>query len=127
MRRRPVYWISNAERMAIYLRDGLACTWCGQAFEDGITLSLDHVQPRSLGGGDTADNLITACHRCNSIRKSRSVREFARAAAQFTGCKPYHIEKQIKRSLRRDMTRSRFEAQKLMNRRGGYKGVMGLK
>ncbi len=32
-------------RLAIYLRDGLACVWCGQGIEDGIKFTLDHVVP----------------------------------------------------------------------------------
>lgn len=31
-------------------------------------LSIDHVQPRSLGGKDTLDNLALACRRCNERR-----------------------------------------------------------
>ncbi|NEP17717.1 MAG: HNH endonuclease [Leptolyngbya sp. SIO4C1] len=31
-------------------------------------LSIDHVQPRSLGGTDDLDNLALACRRCNERR-----------------------------------------------------------
>lgn len=31
-------------------------------------LSIDHVQPRSLGGTDDFDNLALACRRCNERR-----------------------------------------------------------
>jgi HNH endonuclease len=31
-------------------------------------LSVDHLQPQSLGGGDNLDNLALACRRCNEIR-----------------------------------------------------------
>lgn len=31
-------------------------------------LSIDHLQPQSLGGGDTLDNLALACRRCNERR-----------------------------------------------------------
>ncbi|MBE9070902.1 HNH endonuclease [Leptolyngbya cf. ectocarpi LEGE 11479] len=31
-------------------------------------LSIDHVQPRSLGGTDALDNLALACRRCNERR-----------------------------------------------------------
>ena len=45
--------------MAIYMRDGLACAYCGAAVEDGAQLSLDHITPDSLGGDNQADNLVT--------------------------------------------------------------------
>jgi HNH endonuclease len=31
-------------------------------------LSIDHLQPQSLGGGNSLDNLALACRRCNEIR-----------------------------------------------------------
>ena len=31
-------------------------------------LSIDHIQPQSLGGGDDPDNLALACRRCNERR-----------------------------------------------------------
>lgn len=31
-------------------------------------LSVDHLQPQSLGGDDNLDNLALACRRCNEIR-----------------------------------------------------------
>jgi HNH endonuclease len=30
--------------------------------------TFDHLQPRSLGGADTEDNLALACNRCNQNR-----------------------------------------------------------
>ena len=31
-------------------------------------LSIDHLQPQSLGGDDSIDNLALACRRCNETR-----------------------------------------------------------
>lgn len=31
-------------------------------------LSIDHLQPQSLGGSDEVDNLALACRRCNERR-----------------------------------------------------------
>ncbi len=31
-------------------------------------LSIDHIQPQSLGGSDELDNLALACRRCNERR-----------------------------------------------------------
>ena len=31
-------------------------------------LSVDHLQPQSLGGDNNIDNLALACRRCNEIR-----------------------------------------------------------
>lgn len=76
-------WIRAEKRLAIYLRDGLACCYCGHAVEDGAQLSLDHLTPRSKGGSNEATNLVTCCLRCNSSRGNRSVRSFCRVVAAY--------------------------------------------
>jgi hypothetical protein len=54
-------------RREIFERDGFACLACG-ATED---LTVDHVLPRSAGGGNGRDNLQTLCRSCNSRKGSR--------------------------------------------------------
>jgi HNH endonuclease len=76
-------WIRPEKRLAIYLRDGLACVWCGQAVEDETPLSLDHLTPWIDGGSNEATNLVTCCRRCNSSRGNRSVGDFAQAVANY--------------------------------------------
>ena len=76
-------WITRHKRLAIYLRDGLACAYCGSAIEDGAKLTLDHLQCRHTGGSNHESNLVTCCVRCNSSRSDRSVAEFCAAVAQY--------------------------------------------
>lgn len=76
-------WIRPLKRLAIYLRDGLACAYCGETVEDGAELSLDHLRCRSAGGSNTASNLVTACRRCNCSRHDRPWRAFAATVAQY--------------------------------------------
>lgn len=82
-RNQGMNWIRQTTRLAIYLRDGLACIWCGMAIEDGLQLTLDHLIPSSQGGSNKATNLVTCCHRCNSSRGDRPVEEFAEAVAGY--------------------------------------------
>ena len=76
-------WIRPEKRLAIYLRDGLACCYCGEVIEDGIGLSLDHLEAHSNGGNNHETNLVTSCRRCNSARGNRDYREFVTAVAQY--------------------------------------------
>ena len=76
-------WIQPSTRVAIYLRDGLACSWCGTTLEQGAQLTLDHCKPRSKGGNNDATNLITSCFKCNSSRGTRSLVAFAKAVATY--------------------------------------------
>lgn len=63
-------WCSKPKRLGIYLRDGFACVYCGAGVEANITLTLDHLAPRSRGGSNNWRNLATACKDCNDARGS---------------------------------------------------------
>jgi len=58
-------------RTMIYKRDGNKCQYCG-ATKD---LTIDHIHPRSLGGEDTWENLVTACSNCNSRKGGKLLTE----------------------------------------------------
>ena len=61
----------NLSRQNVYKRDGFSCVYCGT--HDNLT--LDHVVPRSQGGRDTWENLVTACQKCNSRKGDLSPEE----------------------------------------------------
>jgi 5-methylcytosine-specific restriction endonuclease McrA len=48
-------------RRAVFARDGWACQYCGSR----SNLTVDHVIPRSKGGGSTWDNIVASCAPCN--------------------------------------------------------------
>jgi len=82
-------WIRAEKRAAIYERDSWECVYCGRGPRDKrnmkqsqTILTLDHLTPRSQGGGNEARNLATACVKCNSARQDRSVADYAPAGAQ---------------------------------------------
>jgi 5-methylcytosine-specific restriction endonuclease McrA len=66
-------------------RDSQSCQYCGYTGED---LTLDHVIPRSRGGGDSWENIVTACVRCNVKKGSRTPKE-AGMLLMATPRKPY--------------------------------------
>lgn len=59
-------WIWPATRKRIYARDGYKCVHCG----DTENLTLDHIIARASGGTNEPTNLVTACRRRNSARRS---------------------------------------------------------
>ncbi|KKJ01357.1 HNH endonuclease [Prochlorothrix hollandica] len=61
-------------RRNILDRDGHTCQYCGTT---GEGLTLDHVLPRSRGGGDTWENMVTACNHCNVRKGNRTPTEAA--------------------------------------------------
>lgn len=58
-------------RTNIYRRDGHACLYCGSRSH----LTLDHVLPKSRGGGNTWENLATCCKKCNSRKDNMTPKE----------------------------------------------------
>ena len=56
----------------IVKRDGHQCQYCAATH---ATMTVDHVIPRTLGGGDTWENLVCACARCNNIKGFRSLEQ----------------------------------------------------
>jgi hypothetical protein len=98
-------WISQHKRLAIYLRDGLACCYCGDSILEDAKLTLDHIEPYSEGGSNHHHNLVTCCQKCNSSRGNKNYRSFANAVAGYlnngiTGEQIVaHIDDCVKRDL----------------------------
>jgi len=59
-------------RRNIMHRDSHSCQYCGYTGDD---LTLDHVLPRSRGGAESWENLVTACVRCNVKKGNRTPSE----------------------------------------------------
>lgn len=59
-------------RRNILERDRHTCQYCSYR---GDRLTLDHIIPRSRGGMDTWENLVTACVPCNLKKGNRTPKE----------------------------------------------------
>lgn len=59
-------------RRNIFFRDSHTCQYCHYS---GDELTLDHILPRSRGGVDSWENLVTACVRCNVKKGNRTPKE----------------------------------------------------
>ena len=58
-------------RRNIFMRDKHSCQYCGLAFRPS-ELTMDHVVPRSQGGGGSWENLVTSCGPCNRRKGGRT-------------------------------------------------------
>jgi 5-methylcytosine-specific restriction endonuclease McrA len=56
-------------RRNLMLRDGFQCQYCGKR-PSHRDLNVDHIVPRSRGGGDSWENLVVSCRFCN-LKKGR--------------------------------------------------------
>lgn len=66
----PRHRVASVSRRAVFARDEYRCQYCGRGAD-----SIDHVLPRSRGGGDGWDNLAAACRSCNSAKRNRTPAE----------------------------------------------------
>jgi len=57
----------RVSRRAVLARDQHRCQYCGSSSH----LTIDHIVPRSRGGGSTWDNIVTSCAPCNSRKGDR--------------------------------------------------------
>lgn len=71
----------------IFRRDGMTCAYCGARVKEikiskvpknevnkyrRIRASKDHIIPKSWGGPDSWENLITSCEPCNNYKANRT-------------------------------------------------------
>ena len=119
-------WIRQEKRLAIYLRDGVACVWCGDSIENGASLSLDHLTPHSKGGSNNEANLVTACDRCNKSRGNRSVAKFAAAVAGYLNhdVQPSEILNHVRACAKRVLAPHVAESKTMIARRGSAARVL---
>ena len=56
----------------VFRRDQFSCQYCGRP---SAPLTLDHVVPRTRGGGYAWENLVSACPQCNRHKGGRTPQE----------------------------------------------------
>ncbi len=61
-------------RRNIFARDNNQCQYCGRRFPT-TELSLDHIVPRSQGGGSSWENIVCACVACNVRKGGRTPKQ----------------------------------------------------
>jgi 5-methylcytosine-specific restriction endonuclease McrA len=73
-------------RKNILRRDNHKCQYCGST----VNLTVDHIIPKSKGGEDIWENLVTACIKCNNKKGDRTP-EDAKMVLKVSPKKPSHI------------------------------------
>lgn len=88
--RRP---IAHHVRVAVYMRDGRICRFCGDTLGP---FHLDHIQPWTAYGEDDPRNLRVLCEPCNLSRSTRATVEDDRIVMPITtgcaSCQPWAHE-----------------------------------
>ncbi len=72
--------ISPKTRFEVFKRDNFTCRYCGRKTPN-VVLEIDHVIPKSQGGTDELENLVTSCWECNRGKGKTLVSEVAEVAS----------------------------------------------
>lgn len=70
----PRHWRLPVSRRGVLARDCYTCQYCGTQ-PGKAQLTVDHVIPRSQGGGKSWENLVAACAPCNRRKGGRQPQE----------------------------------------------------
>lgn len=62
------------ENKLIFRRDRNLCAYCGHRYSNNH-LTRDHVTPKSRGGKNTWDNVVTACKGCNQWKADKLLKD----------------------------------------------------
>ncbi|MDP6505760.1 MAG: HNH endonuclease, partial [Planctomycetota bacterium] len=63
--------MAESDLQQIRRRFNYCCGYCGVSETDtGGELTVDHYEPRSAGGGESSQNLIYACFKCNQFKSA---------------------------------------------------------
>jgi 5-methylcytosine-specific restriction endonuclease McrA len=65
---RKRYKIPTLNNRYLFARDRWTCAYCGSTNPNESKLSCDHVVPRSRGGKDIWENVVTSCGPCNNFK-----------------------------------------------------------
>lgn len=75
--------IKSAATIRAYAESHHECEVCGSSSHVGINRGgVRHIIPRSRGGGDVKDNLITLCGSCHTAAHRGEI-----SAEELRGCK----------------------------------------
>lgn len=85
------YGKAALNRENIFKRDNYTCAYCPEGTEHKRDfLTIDHIIPKSKGGKDTWENLITACKGCNNLKADLSLKVFKKDFHVHPK-KPHHL------------------------------------
>lgn len=108
-------WIRKDKRLAIYLRDGMCCAYCGVGVEElDAPLTLDHLLACELGGTNEHTNLVTCCGKCNSQKQDLSMRGWFAKLRNERDVDTTKMGARIRRLVKKDLKPYRAQAKAII-------------
>lgn len=69
----------SRNRLLVFARDKYRCQYCGRgiknetSYGEQVVLHADHIVPKSEGGSNELNNLVTACQECNYAKATLKI------------------------------------------------------
>lgn len=63
-------------RGRVFEKSNGKCAYCDSQLIESGNWHVDHVVPISRGGADEIENMVAACHRCNTKKSDKPASEF---------------------------------------------------
>ena len=79
-------------KINIHVRDDYTCQYCGEKIKNKSKATVDHVIPKSRGGKNSWENLVTSCIECNNVKKGDKLPSEANMTLQRNPTKPTIME-----------------------------------
>lgn len=96
--------LSEKQKDAIKKSDKYTCQYCGSTEKE--SMQVDHIIPKSSGGDNMRDNLITACEHCNMEKGAKPVIQYIAS----TGLDPLdNLKVQIQKLFKRGKIPENFQ------------------
>lgn len=83
-------------RRGVLRRDLHRCAYCAK-----VATTIDHILPRSRGGGDSWENLVACCLRCNNAKGDRTPQEMG-WELRVAACPPRGMQWMVRGADRTD-------------------------
>lgn len=71
---KPVINSCSVNKTLLYKRDNGRCQYCNKSIKK-LEATLDHVIPKSRGGGNSWTNLVISCYSCNNSKGNKTPSE----------------------------------------------------
>jgi hypothetical protein len=79
-------WIESIKRAWNY-----RCAYCGKPPIDDLSLTIDHIRPKSRGGPDRTNNITPACVSCNHSKASQDWKTWYRQQSFYSPIAEWRI------------------------------------
>ncbi len=82
--------MTDGKRQAIFMKYHGHCAYCGRPLKMEA-MTVDHLVPKSKGGGNSIENLMPSCRDCNTAKAADNL-EMLRISLAWPSLRPSDLQ-----------------------------------